>query len=437
MAKQATTTPSKGTNPNVRRRPRIARWFILIAIVISIGYAVWNQASLRLSWELSGARDALANRDPERALSYLHAAHQIAPQNGEVDYLSAKAWRRLGQLNKAGEALKSAFKMGFDPNLLRREQWLAAAQAGQMSVAEPHLSELLMDSRDEGADICEAFVNGYFRINNPQRALPILDAWKKEFPKDERPWICLASFQETSDNWQQAEVFYREALQRAPDDLKTKLSLATVLIKQHKFRDAKSILTQCLEEAGDSPDVLEVWGNCQWEMGQTDAAAKTFGRLSKIDPNREFARWGLARQALFNRDYKKALSYLQPLVEEFPYKTEYRHALSQALQATGETELAREQFQWIASADEALARATTIEGQLQTDPNNVELRYELGLIRLRFSRPQIGVQLLLSVLDIAPNHAGVRAALYDYYRQRGNDELAERFAPRRQNASAK
>lgn len=401
-----------------------------------LGFLAWNQNELRVNWKLRSARDALAQRDPERALVSLAAARELNPTSGEVEYLFAKAWRRLGRLDKVHQSLERASKLGFDVNLLRREQWLAAAQAGQMSIAEPHLSDLLIDPQDQGAEICEAYVNGYFRIGNPLKAFPLIKAWKQEFPDDDRPWICEGSFHETRENWELAEQHYREALQRAPSQEKTTLLLAKVLVKQHKFRDAESLFGECLKEQPDSPDVLEGWADCLWEMGRTEDAKAIYQKMLKINADSQFARWGYARWLVLNQKYEQALDYLEPLVEEFPYEKEYRHALSRALQVTGQSERASEQYRWLAEADAQLARGRSLEDQLKHEPNNVSLRYELGTIRLHYSSPEEGVRMLLSVLDIDPSHSETRHALEQYYREHGNDQLAKRFADNPQKSSS-
>ncbi|HSG73047.1 MAG TPA: hypothetical protein VLA12_21720, partial [Planctomycetaceae bacterium] len=128
-----------------------------------------------------------------------------------------------------------------------------------------------------------------------------------------------------------------------------------------------------------------------------------------------------------NQQYAEALHYLEPLVEEVPYNKEYRHAFARALQATGETERATEQFRWLADAELELAKIISLEGRLSAEPNNVELRYELGMIRLRYSSAEEGIKMLLSVLDLQPSHAETRTALADYYRDQGNVQMARRF----------
>ena len=420
-----TQSDTPETAPNrISVKTRVIVWSSFLILLAGLA---WNHKTIRVIWKLSSAREAIKQRNPEQALAVLNEARELDPQNGEVHYMLAKSWRRLGRLDKVSTSLERASELGFDVNLLRREQWLAAAQAGQMSIAEPHLSELLIDPQDDGAAICEAFVNGYFRIGNPIKAKEIIDAWKKDFPDDERPWICYASFHETSQDWEAAEQNYREAIKRAPSDSLTMLSLAKVLVKQHKFREATEFFEQCLKDLPNSSEVLEAWSDCLWEMGRTDEAASVFQDVLKRSPESQFARWGYARWLSLNQKYEEALAYLEALVEEFPYEREYRHAFSRALQATEQVERASEQFRWLADAEVQLAKESTLEQEISDDPSNAEARYQLGMIRLRYSSPEEGVRMLLSVLDIEPDHDETRKTLSEYYRKQGNEQMAEKI----------
>ena len=58
--------------------------------------------------------------------------------------------------------------------MLKREELLTLAQTGQLSKAEPHLPKLLIDAREDGPEICEAFVRGYLDTFRLDRAFELL-----------------------------------------------------------------------------------------------------------------------------------------------------------------------------------------------------------------------------------------------------------------------
>ena len=140
------------------------RLVLLVAIalvLVAVGVIVWRP--LLRSHQLSQGRRALEDRAPGQALQYFHSARQLAPDHAETHFQMARAYRRLGQLDRVHESLKTAWRLGYDVAALKREQWLVLAQTGELKDAEPHLLGLLSDPKEtKAAEISEALVRGYF-----------------------------------------------------------------------------------------------------------------------------------------------------------------------------------------------------------------------------------------------------------------------------------
>ena len=63
--------------------------------------------------------------------------------------------------------------------------------------------------------------------------------------------------------------------------------------------------------------------------------------------------------------------------------------------------------------------------KLITQPEDAELRYQIGSTLLRYDSPSDGLGWLLSVLDVDPHHRPTHAVLAEYYAGKGNEKLAE------------
>ena len=414
------------------RAPRWIRRGLWVCFIGLLGYLLWNQQAYRAEWKITSARKSLLARNPEHALELLSSAQQLDPDNGEVEYLKARAYRKLGQLDLTREHLQQAHALRFDLELLEREQWLAAAQAGQMSIAEPHLRELFLDPRDDGAEICEAFVNGYLRNHHPDKALPLVEAWKQDFPEDDRPHHVLGSYYNQRGDYPLAEKHYREALNLAPDSSEIRSSLAANLIKQQKFEEAEVYLKQNLKDNANSIEHRLEWADFLWQQGKTAEAVQEYRSLEKTVPELEEVRWGIARWLAQENQYEESLHYLAPLVEESPYNGEYRRVWARALQSVGRVEEAKQQYEWIAESTEELLRIKPLKKQLTETPNDTKLLFEMGRIYLHYESPELGLQILMGVLDLEPDHEPARTELYDYFRQRDMPEMAERFKPKQE-----
>jgi len=363
----------------------------------------------------------------DQAIDALSAARKIDANSADVEYLQARVYRRRGELNRMKEHLIQAHRLGFDTDLLQKEQWLAAAQSGQMSLAEPHLDELLLDPRMDGADVCEAFVNGYLRNYNPSKALPLLEAWGKDYPDDERPHFVLGSYYQELGDYPKSETHYLKALERSPESLEIRSALASSLILQQKFKEAEQRLRQNLEQAPDHIQSRLDWADFLWQKGNSQQSFEVYQELEQRILDHESVRWGIARWLVQEKQYEEALKSLEPLIEQSPYEEEYRRALARSYQGMGRVEDAKQQFEWVAESTEQRLRIKPLKKKLRETPQNPDLRYELGRIYLHYEAPELGVQLLIGALDLDPDHTEARQELYQYFRDRGMMNMAEQF----------
>jgi len=146
------------------RRPGILRWplfgmLIVLALVILF---LWKQWIVDL--RQNNASALLNQRQNNQALVQLQAALRWDSADADTYFLLARAYRRLGQMRKVRVFLRRAEALGGDLHRVERERWMMWAQLGELRKSEPHLSDLMIDSRGEGKDICEAYVQGYFPI---------------------------------------------------------------------------------------------------------------------------------------------------------------------------------------------------------------------------------------------------------------------------------
>ena len=185
---------------------------LVVLVAVTIGFLLTHLEDLRVARQLAVARRALKDRDGDKALSAAREAVRLSPRQGEAHFTLARAFRRQGQLDKVRESLEHAAKLGVPPDRIRREEWLALAQAGQMKEAQPHLSELLINPGDDGPDICEAYANGFFLTYRLDAAEQILDAWEKDFPQDPQPHVFRASMNSKMHNWPTTISHLRKAI---------------------------------------------------------------------------------------------------------------------------------------------------------------------------------------------------------------------------------
>ena len=412
------------TDDTERRSPIRARLRIIAACILVVLIAMtWRP--IRASYDIYRAQKLLRVRQAEQALPILEVAELRDPENGQVQFLLARCHRRLGRMDQAHEHLAKAWTRTYSKRELIREEWLALAQSGQMRDAHPHLSELLVNPGDDGAEICEAFVNGFFLTNRFPEAFELLSVWEGAFPQDSQPYLFRGRYQDGRANTSEAIAAYRQGLQRESGRRDLQLNLARGLVLLHEHDEATQILKRLQRETPNDVNVLEAVGRCLLQQGQAEESRRVLVKLLEVSPKHAMGRLLLARVHLEERDYPEALRFLKELADERRFDIEVRYSFALALQSMGDTRRAAEEFQFVTSAREAIARARQMADIVMAkEPQNADLRYQIGVILLKYESPEAGAGWLRSVLEFDPDHRLAHRALAEYYEQRDFTKLA-------------
>jgi predicted Zn-dependent protease len=400
---------------------------LLLIAVVSVPW-------LRVEYALWQGRRALQSHRADLAITYLESARKSDPDRAETEFLLARANRRLGRMDEVQRHLVRATRLGWSRDLVQREEWLAMAQSGQVVRAEPHLGELLRNQQDDGAEICEAFVEGYFASFRFNQGLVLIDAWERDYPDDPRPHVYRGMALEQARVWDQAAEAYGRALSREPGNTDCRLRLAGVLISLHKYDEAAAQLQICRRERPDDAEVACRLAECLRGQGQVDEARVLLAPLLERDAGHQHARLLMGQLAQMAGDFDAALNWLQPLCSEYPTDVEARYALAQVLQATGRREAAQEHLSFVTTARAELQEVQSLTDPERFRPEDPEQRYQIGIRLLKYDVPSHGAAWLRTVLDLDPNHGPAHVALAGYYDSIGSHDLAAQH--RRQSAVA-
>ena len=405
---------------SIRGKPVFWACASLVLVGLGVAYPALNR-TVRTFY----AERALRERNAEAALSWLES---IPGWNrvGETHLLLARSYRRQGKLDLVREHLLTAWDRGVQVERLEREQWLTLAQSGQIHEAEPHLQQLLQDPGDDAHEICEAFVAGYFRNHQVDRAVQLLTAWEADFPEDPRPHELQGRWFRDAGRWRVAATCYEKSLKLAPGNTQIRVDMAVCLRELHEYDKAETQFLQCLNETPDDSVLLIQWGELLLSNGKASEAEAVLQRVLNLDPKNQDVRFAMARIRLMDGDAKAAVETLQQLHDELPSDSAIRYSLASALQASGATEQASEMFKQVTAAEELLRRKQELVDSLDHDPNQPETRYEIAMISMNHIAPEEGLRWLLSVIDLNPRHAAAHVALADYYSRIGNLELANK-----------
>ncbi len=370
---------------------------------------------LWIRWQESRARQALASRDNSRAAAALRQSLALAPDRAEGLFLLARLCRREGRPDRALALLGRAKALGGDPDRAERETLLVLAQAGRLRQAEPKLSALLIDPRDDGPDICEAYVQGYFTNLRLREAVTLIDAWEKDFPGDPQPHFRRGYVDEALGLWPEAITAYRRGLEMAPAETAMRFRLAKALKEAGQKAEAGEQFRRCVEERPDEPEFVAGWAEHLVAERETALARQRLRTLLAGHPDDFDARRLLGQIELAEGRFEAARAELVVAVRLRPYDTVAHEALGRSLRASGRAAEAKPHFDYVSEAEASLDRLNRLLRLAVERPEDLDIRCEIGTILLRYGSPDDGEKWLRVVLEADPNHGRAREALAAHY----------------------
>lgn len=398
-----------------RRRKLLLAVLISLAICLAFGYRNLCVVPLAI------ARHRIDQQRFEHGLWWLGWADRISPKNPTAEFLQARISRKKGEMGQVGIHLQRAVEFGYPTELADREQWLALAQSGQMRDAEKHYATLLTDARGDEAEICEAFVIGHLKHRHFDKAVQLLRAWSADFPNDAQPHYYLGLIEQERKSWDEAIRHYNQALQANPKHAMAALATATCFLEKKQPQESLDYYRMASNSDGQLTAALVGEAHCLRELGRSEESRESLARALASDPDSSAAILEMAQVELEAGEFESALIRLEPLVEREPHNHDARFAYGTALRGTSRNEEAQAQLQLVADARAQLIKAGNLEGQM-TSPRDVEARYEIGAIHLKYGEAAEGLFWLNSVLDFEPGHTLTHRTLAEYYAERAKDD---------------
>ncbi len=422
--------PSSSADNSRRFRKRLFR--VLCGLLI-LGGLLWQRDRWLPRLLLPRARELIRQREPEAALRWVVWTERLGGGEPETALLRARVHRKQGELDAVAEWLEEALRRGAARDDVQREEWLAYAQAGQMQQAGPHLQELLLTASDDLPEICDAYVSGYMRIGQDQKALAILESWIADYPDDPWPVYLRGKIARKQSRFADAEQDFRRVLELDSHASEAAVDLGDVLLIQLKPEEALPQFERGMSDPKSA--VLAKLGAAKalQSLGESDQAAELYRQVLAERPDDAAALHGLGELALHDGQLEEAITRLEASLASDPQSLATRYLLVQALQQAGHADEAAGHLEHIEAARAGLSEVQNLRDELATRPDDPELRFRIADLEYAYGSRDDAVLMYLSVLDLAPDHASTHRALAEHYGRlaRRNPEfqpLADRHA---------
>ncbi len=418
-------TPDRQASKPARRRKS---WFrrtlslVLLAVLAGVGSWICFEVSM---WQGTAC---LESRDNEAASRWLAVARTLSrlPWNGgataELHYQSARAFRRAGQFEDFLSELNGAEAAGWSAEALMRERLIAAAQTQQFEKVDGYWDTLLVEAGSDGPEICKAYTA--FALNRLRLdvALRIIETWRRDYPNDPEPHYLLGLVHSTLRRFKESLPHFEQALALDAHHRDARYRLAKALMELLQFEAATTQLEMLNSDFPDDTEGRIALAECLVRTDNADRARKLLGEVSETQEPEILAVLGGIELKL--GDHAAAAGYLERAVEQQPENADLRYSYARALQVLGREDEAKEHFAFVDAAAKPLLNLNRPSNELVNQPENLQLRFEVGELSWKWKSRKEGARWLLSVLEQDPGHAAAHEILAEHFALLGDEQAA-------------
>lgn len=404
-------------------RSRLLLLFSLFAVLVvawPLGWYAW--------WPRQKAWQAVEQRDYQTAKAWIQQAGRFEPQSAQTEWLFGRIERKLGNSEEALRHLRASKLLKGDSDLIRREELLLQAQSGAIESILRDLDKLLINHSEDGAEICEAYVNGLLINGQVDTAATIIQQWQQAFPNDPQPDYLSGRIAEFKRHTNDAEKHFRAALVKGPRHIPSLFALGRTHIQANRWEDALAIYQQCSNSTNLGPAQLRM-AQCLKELGRQPEAL-TLLRDAAAIPHEKFLEaqrllgesteydtlhleLGIIEAALGNSD--AAVTAIEKAVAYNPKHRQARYQLAQALNAVGRASEAKPHFEWYLEMEKKIDERDRQHDIVERMPNDLDARCRLGALYLETDSEKVGLFWLRGVLAEDPRHQQAHEILADYF----------------------
>ena len=405
-------------------RPRLA---VLVVILIGLlGYLGWlGGCVLWVRWDRARAEEALAEYDFAEARRRLARCIRLRPADADLRMLAVRAARRDGDLEFAEEQLDLYHDLvGESSPQETLERALRRAQQGKVHEVAEYLIEALEVRHPQSEHILESLTMGCIQIYQLNRAMFWDNELLEKWPKNGIGRFFRAETMDTQGNRDKAIASFQELVRDYPKFFKARLSLAGILFKAQRYREAVPEYATLLQQRpGELLSLLGLASSYD-RLGATDEARPLLAQLEERYPDNSEVLLLSGRFALREERPGDAERILRQALALAPDDHEIHRELGICLAQLGKREESREHLDRSKRIEADLILLEKAMIAMGKAPNDPKPRREAGEICLRNGQVAEGFRWLQGVLDSTPDDKATHQILANFFASQGDPESA-------------
>jgi tetratricopeptide (TPR) repeat protein len=380
--------------------------------VVALAFSLFRvYASLSAGWHRRAAQAAAIQG--VIPLAHRHLTHCLKewPNDPEVNFDMARLLRRDGEYVSSGRFLTRAAALGWEPDAIKMEKTLLAAQTGDFRSSESTILRWARLGTDEQYLFLEVLIPQYLLRHDLDLALELLTSWTKKEPRNVRALLWLVEVCERLQLPTQALEAVAAAAEVAPDRADVRAKCGLLLLEYNRVVEARPHLERAVEL--DPSDRMARLGlaRCRHSLGDSPAAVRLLDDMLADRPTDPEALGVRGWVALQSNHLTEAVQCLKQALEQTPFDLEALNNMAAAWNALGQPNDAKIYLDRFEAAKRDLAELQETTKAVAKEPRNPNLRYKAGTILLRNGQTEGGIRWLESALAENPAHEPSRKAL--------------------------
>lgn len=424
------TATLTNSGQSLRDRPfltlRRVLWLTLLgAILTAAGINLWAWYHFREAGRLT--------EQQQWASAYEHYAQalRVWRWSAVLHFRAARTARRAELYPEAERHLAECQRLQGTADVsvpFALEHLLLQAQTGDLSEVEEALWKYVEQNPPHTTVVLEALARGYLRLLRPGAARRCTQMILQREPENVDALVLHGRINESEGERQEAIKAYRRALELDPRRDSARQNLAQLLIQDHYSEEARALFEEVVARNPNNREAMLGLARAQRILGEPEKARALLEAVLAQDPENAKALTELGTLAFASGQTEEAERLFRRAIAIDPVNRTAHHELYRCLaQQRGREEEAAAQIDRYERLEADLTRMGQIASkEMSKTPNDPRLHYELGMIYLRYGKPDVGVRWLSSALKLDPNHQPSHQALYDYYTRTGDVEKAAR-----------
>jgi len=249
----------------------------------------------------------------------------------------------------------------------------------------------------------------YYDIGAMNHAIRHLLVVAEQAPDDPRPFRLIGLIHKDFEEYPKAVNAYRESLGRNPAQaLKQEVlsELTECLVNLRRHEEA----LETIREGPPSAPILWLRAQCHHALGDATTARSLVDEAIEVDPKHLEALHLRGTLELEAGDAASAVDTLSNAVKLFPTEWRLRYTLARAYRRLGNEDKSAEHLDVMEEFRDLRERFTKLHAQAIKDPEDVDVRYQLGCVARQLDKPELAVTWFKAALMMAPEHREAQGA---------------------------